>query len=575
MLYPLGEVVFQSWCSMRALGFVYLLVCACLQETSGVGKERKKKKSPDPADLASHSVDVWKGLPYQDLVDACSAAGLSSSGTAEALAGRLHGYYQDVAAHNAITATAAVSRFAPYSSSSPPSVQAAIVSSIASGATTPTSVTQAAVSVNQANTIRANAVLDRLLQSQQSVGTPPSPLLSSTQYSSQQQQSQSLPWQWQQQQQQPQPTQQWPPAGQGVPVPPIPAQSQWYPPQPATPFPPVQQQALQQGVPPTHVVSQQPWYHPGMHSQSGQAGPGGQIPIPPTSTVVHQGQVPTAAASGSRMATTQQAPAPNTPGLAGQPQAATIAPPVVTMPVTPQQLASQATHNQLGVTAPNLAQAPTNLNSVLQTLNSMSNSIAAMLTQVNNQGLSSSHAPQGLGQGSGTGVGFGGAQPCALQALAGQGPLPAQQQLPQWQQTQQPQGFFGQQPAPPPNNFNNAPFSSSPVSLAAFPGVPSRFITQIQRGEFVNFDSLYSSIVFGSNSKQGYSLVMDDKAESDMPTLSILKQSAEKRKIKNLSAWLRAWNTFMVVLLHFRPHMVSQLISYQNSITQLASTYYV
>ena len=145
----------------------------------------------------------------------------------------------------------------------------------------------------------------------------------------------------------------------------------------------------------------------------------------------------------------------------------------------------------------------------------------------------------------------------------------------QWQQTQQPQGFFGQQPAPPPNNFNNAPFSSSPVSLAAFPGVPSRFITQIQRGEFVNFDSLYSSIVFGSNSKQGYSLVMDDKAESDMPTLSILKKSAEKGKIKNLSAWLRAWNTFMVVFLHFRPHMVSQLISYQNSITQLASTYYV
>ena len=149
-------------------------------------------------------------------------------------------------------------------------------------------------------------------------------------------------------------------------------------------------------------------------------------------------------------------------------------------------------------------------------------------------------------------------------------------QLPPWQSAQQQlqphQGSFLQQPTVA--QTNNFQFPYSGVSLGAFPAVPSRFITQIQRGEFVNFDSLFSSLVHGSSGKQGYSLALDDKDDNDMPTISILKQSSEKGKIKNFASWSRAWNTFMTIFVHFRPHLVSQLMSYQNSITQLASTYY-
>ena len=302
----------------------------------------------------------------------------------------------------------------------------------------------------------------------------------------------------------------------------------------------------------------------------GFAALGGHPPIPPAQSGSQQ--VPASAASMSAPRMSTQVPAAINAVPAAQPQAPTATPPVMTTPVTPQQMYGAATQSQLGARAPSLVQSPANLNSILQSLNTMSTNIAAMLSQVNNQGLSSSQPP--LGQGQGSGFASGGAQPCALQALAGQGP-PLAQQPPQWQQTQQPQVNFGQQPPPPQANNNNGLFPSSQVSLAAFPGVPARFITQIQRGEFVNFDSLYSAIVYGASSKQGYSLVMDDKAESDTPTVSILKQTSEKGKVKNFSAWLRAWNTFMVVFLHFRPHMVSQLISYQNSVTQLASTYFL
>ena len=113
--------------------------------------------------------------------------------------------------------------------------------------------------------------------------------------------------------------------------------------------------------------------------------------------------------------------------------------------------------------------------------------------------------------------------------------------------------------------------------LGEFPGVPSRFLQQIQRGEYVNFDSLYSAIIFGSTTKPGFSIIIDDQSEHSAPSLSLVSKSVDEKKgkIRNFSAWLRTWNTFMSVFLHFRPHLISQLLSYQDSVTQLASTYFL
>ena len=112
------------------------------------------------------------------------------------------------------------------------------------------------------------------------------------------------------------------------------------------------------------------------------------------------------------------------------------------------------------------------------------------------------------------------------------------------------------------------------ISLGAFPGIPNRFIQQIQKGECVNFHSLYSAIIHGSAAKQGYSLVMDEQNESDLPSLSLLRKSSDREKIKNFAAWLRTWNVFMSVFIQYRPHLVPQLLSYQDTITRLATTYH-
>ena len=69
---------------------------------------------------------------------------------------------------------------------------------------------------------------------------------------------------------------------------------------------------------------------------------------------------------------------------------------------------------------------------------------------------------------------------------------------------------------------------------------------------------------------------MDEQSESSSPSLSLVTKDvdAQKGRVRNLSQWLHTWNMFLTVFLHFRPHLVSQLLGYQESITQLAGTYF-
>ena len=70
--------------------------------------------------------------------------------------------------------------------------------------------------------------------------------------------------------------------------------------------------------------------------------------------------------------------------------------------------------------------------------------------------------------------------------------------------------------------------------------------------------------------------MLDDQTDSSTPAVSVVPKEVEggKAKIKNFTQWHRTWMIFMSVFLHFRPEFVSQLHSYQESISQLAATYF-
>ena len=221
------------------------------------------------------------------------------------------------------------------------------------------------------------------------------------------------------------------------------------------------------------------------------------------------------------------------------------------------------------VSSPGLS--PADLNSVLQ---SLSQSITAnVLNAISGVGTHLSPSPAALPALHSTGQQLPGAaallpQPPAQQlSLFSQPPVGvggAAALLPQ----QQPQHIVQvPHPQPHPSLFtsNQAPSGSS------FPGVPQRFIQQIQRGECINFNALFSALVCGATEKAGYSFVLGGLDEADMPVVSLKKSSDSSRKIKNFAEWLRTWSTFLSVFIQFRPHLVPQLVAYQNTMARHAT----
>ena len=88
----------------------------------------------------------------------------------------------------------------------------------------------------------------------------------------------------------------------------------------------------------------------------------------------------------------------------------------------------------------------------------------------------------------------------------------------------------------------------------------------------MNF-SHYSALTYSSTAKPGYSLIMDDHPDLDLPVMSFEKKGTDKGKITNLAAWFRTWNAYMSVATQFRPHTILDLLAYQDTITEYANTH--
>ena len=111
----------------------------------------------------------------------------------------------------------------------------------------------------------------------------------------------------------------------------------------------------------------------------------------------------------------------------------------------------------------------------------------------------------------------------------------------------------------------------------AVPAVPHRFVQRINRGEFIDFDELFSAIVSVHQPRTGYSVRLEDAVElleegGGGPILSVRPRRASAR-IDSFTSWMRAWNEFVAVLSHFRPHLLPQLFRYQAAITRFAARY--
>ena len=111
------------------------------------------------------------------------------------------------------------------------------------------------------------------------------------------------------------------------------------------------------------------------------------------------------------------------------------------------------------------------------------------------------------------------------------------------------------------------------------PPFPTRIINQIQRGEFLSFDSLYSIIIHGHTAKPAYSLVVGEEdtilgaAARTMLSVTESQVQETKCKVTSFRAWLSTWNEYYATYVAAWPLLALELLQYQRSITRFAGSH--
>ena len=114
---------------------------------------------------------------------------------------------------------------------------------------------------------------------------------------------------------------------------------------------------------------------------------------------------------------------------------------------------------------------------------------------------------------------------------------------------------FPQQPAQPqPQMYGHAGFPpqqnpTSPLSLGTFPGIPTKTIGKIQRGEYIDFNKLYSAILFGDTTKAGFALHLDDQSDGMSSGVSLVPRRLKRRRprsgtmLSGLELGISSWSS--------------------------------
>ena len=123
--------------------------------------------------------------------------------------------------------------------------------------------------------------------------------------------------------------------------------------------------------------------------------------------------------------------------------------------------------------------------------------------------------------------------------------------------------------------INNVPvlsLSSPFPGAATLPPLPQSLLLNIRRGEFINFDQLLPSV--SPLAIDEYSIeVHSNSVNASGPSVSLVPKRQHQPKAKDFHSWLTAWNIYLQAMIVYHPHLVSQLIHYQATITRFVTQY--
>lgn len=109
-------------------------------------------------------------------------------------------------------------------------------------------------------------------------------------------------------------------------------------------------------------------------------------------------------------------------------------------------------------------------------------------------------------------------------------------------------------------------------SSIELPPVPNTIRNKVEKGEYVDFAMLLQENMYPTPSDDpSYTLSVCPDPDSSSQGVLISQSKHKRRSISDLSSWLQAWNTYVLLMVHKEPHRALDLLSYQRFICEVST----
>ena len=99
------------------------------------------------------------------------------------------------------------------------------------------------------------------------------------------------------------------------------------------------------------------------------------------------------------------------------------------------------------------------------------------------------------------------------------------------------------------------------IHQSSLPPVPPKTREKIIKGDFIDFTTLITKVMFSSGTEFSFTFQLPDSSGE----LS-LRPSAKPKRITSFSYWMEAWNVYLAVCINHTPSRVPSLEAYQRII---------
>ena len=108
--------------------------------------------------------------------------------------------------------------------------------------------------------------------------------------------------------------------------------------------------------------------------------------------------------------------------------------------------------------------------------------------------------------------------------------------------------------------------------LSSLPPLSPSLIKAMKEKDFIDFNKLLPCALYDSSPTPNY-LLQVQQGDQGEGSLSLTQTRRQTQKISGILSWIEAWNVYVRGMVHFHPHLATEMLAYQEAFCNLNKSY--